>query len=271
MNNMYKYLYGFKIYFLNAFQYRFNTLIGLVFGNLRLLIFIVFWFLIYGGDMHKVLNGFTLPGIVTYLIIMDIFGGVVYTLRNSGFIYSAMIKNGSFGPALLKPHNLNMNIYFRNLSESIPAAFPQLAFVVCIMPVAARYMIWDLSLVNAVSIFVFLAVGTVSAHLLCSLLGYMAFWMEEANAVMWSFMVLFNIVSGFFLPIDFFPKWSVPILEILPTSSWGYIQTKIYIGLYPLDKQIYLLAAQIIWIGIMLLANTAILRRGVKKFSSVGG
>ena len=268
---MRKYLYGFKLYFLNSFNYRFNTVIGLIFGNLRLIITIFFWNLIYGGDMQKVMNGFTLTGMITYMIIIDVFGSIAYTLRNSGFNYSDMIKGGSLGPALLKPQSLGASIYFRNLAGGITGLMPQALLVVCAMPFIARFMVWDLSLINAASILLFLAVGTISAHLLCSLLGYMAFWLEEANAVMWSFAVLLNFTSGFFIPLDFFPKWSVPVLEILPISSWGYIQTKIYIGLYPRDRQIELLIVQIVWIGVLLMLNSIIWKRGVKKYSAVGG
>ena len=35
---MKKYLYGFKMYFLNSFNYRFNTVVSLVFGNIGILI-----------------------------------------------------------------------------------------------------------------------------------------------------------------------------------------------------------------------------------------
>jgi ABC-2 type transport system permease protein len=268
---MKKYLYAFKINFLNSVNYRFNTLINLVFGNLRLIIVIFFWNLIYGGDTQKVLNGFTLGGIITYLIIIDILGTLAFNLRNSGFDFSGMIKSGSLGPELLKPRRLGAHIYFRNLAGGITGMIPQAAFIICIMPFAARFLVWDLNIINVAFILLFLAAGTASSHLLCSILGYMAFWLEEADAVMWSFAVLLNMAMGFFIPLDFFPKWSIPILEMLPFSSWGYIQTKIYIGLYQIDRQILLLTVQILWIGALSWLNAAIWKKGVKRYSAVGG
>ena len=268
---MTKYLYGFKLYFLDSFNYRFNAVIQTIFSNLRLLIIIFFWVLIYNNDIHKVLNGFTLSGIITYLVIMDIFGSMVYSLRNSGFEYSFMIKGGSLGPALLKPQSLNIYVYFRNLADGVTSTLPQILLVACVMPFITEFLVWDITLINFLFIVLFLAVGTVSTHLLCSALGYMAFWLEEANAIMWSFMVLFNILTGFFLPLDFFPSWSIRILEMLPFASWGYIQTKLYIGLYPPEKMIFLLAVQIVWIFALLLLNKAVWKEGIKKYSAVGG
>jgi len=232
---------------------------------------IFFWVLIYSGDMQKVLNGFSLPGIITYLIIMDIFGSLIYGLRSSGFTFSGMIKSGTLGPALLKPQSLNMHVYFRNLADGITSTVPQMILVICVMPFVAGFLVWDLSLINSVSVMLFLAVGTVSTHLLCSLLGYMAFWLEEANAVSWSFMVLFNILTGFFLPLDFFPDRILRVLEMLPFASWGYIQTKLYIGFYSLNEQILLFVIQILWVFALLLINKAVWKKGIKKYSAVGG
>jgi len=268
---MIKYLYGFKLYFLNSFNYRFNALIQTIFSNLRLIIMIFFWVLIYNGDTQKVLSGFTLSGIITYLVIMDVFGSLIYGLRSSGFVYSGMIKSGSLGPALLKPQSLNMHVFFRNLADGVTSSVPQMVLVFCIVPFVARFFIWEINLLNFMSIILFLIIGTVSTHLLCSLLGYMAFWLEEANAIMWSFMVIFNILTGFFIPLDFFPGWSIRILEMLPFASWGYIQTKLYIGFYLPDKQLLLFTVQIIWVFVLLFLNRAVWEKGVKKYSAVGG
>jgi len=268
---MKKYLYGFKLYFLNANNYRFNAIVQMLFHNTRLLVMIFFWVLIYNGDTEKVLSGFTLSGIITYLVFMDVFGSLIYGLRSSGFIYSDMIKSGTLGPALLKPQSLNIHVYFRNLADGVTSTIPQILLVICVLPFVARFLAWDLSISGLISIIIFLIIGTISTHLLCSALGYLAFWFEEANAVMWSFMVLFNILTGFFLPLDFFPGWSIRILEMLPFASWGYIQTKIFIGFYPTDKLIILLAVQVLWIFVLLFFNKAIWSKGVVKYSAVGG
>ena len=268
---MAKYLYGFKLYILNSFNYRFNAVIQTLFHNVRLIVMIFFWVLIYGGDMQRELSGFTLTGIITYIVFMDVFGSVIYGLRSSGFVFSDMIKSGTLGPALLKPQSLNMHVYFRNLADGITSTLPQVILVICIIPFLSGFFVWDVNMMNLVFIILFLAIGTVSTHLLCSALGYTAFWFEEANAVMWSFMVLFNILTGFFLPLDFFPAGIVGVLEMLPFASWGYIQTKLYIGLYSVEKILLLFAIQVVWVFALLLFNKIIWGKGIKKYSAVGG
>ena len=243
----------------------------MLFGNLRLLIVIFFWNLIYGGDTQKTLNGFTLPGIITYLIMVDIFGTLTFTMRGSGFDYSGLIKSGALGPLILKPRNLGADIYFKNLSTGVASLIPQVILIAALTPFIGKYFVWEADLANSAFIIAFLLVGSVSVHLTCSLLGYMAFWLEEANAIMWSFAVLFNMAMGFFIPLDFFPGWLARALKVLPVSSWGYIQTKIFIGLYPIGRQTALLAIQAAWIGALFIANAYVWSRGIKRYSSVGG
>jgi ABC-2 type transport system permease protein len=266
---MKKYLYGFKLYFLNSFEYRFNTVVGLLFGNLSTLITIFFWRLIYSGDTQTTLNGYTLSGIITYFVVGNIFRGFI--LQSSGFTYTGMIKDGTLGSMLLKPYNISLAIYFRNLASGITGLIPQVLFVICLMPFIARYLTWQMSLFDSAFVLLFLVIGSISSHLLWSLFGYMAFWLEEANAVMWSFAVLLNVATGMFIPLDFFPKWSIPVLEALPFSSWGYIPAKIYLGLYEIDKLIWLTAVHVIWIGVLILLHKLIWSVGMKKYSSVGG
>ena len=264
---MKKYLYGFKLYFLNSFNYRFNAVINLMFGGLSMLITLFFWYLIYDGNNQKILNGFTFSGIITYFIIGSIFRAYNYP----GFMFSGMIKSGSLGPALLKPHNLGLHIYFRNIANLITGMIPQTLFVLCLMPFIASYLTWNLNPINAITLVLFFVVGTVSNFLVWSLVGYMAFWLEEAEAVMWSFAVLCNFLTGMFIPLAFFPKRSIPVLEALPFSSWSYIPTKIYIGLYEPDMQAFLLFVHLLWIAVLLIINKAVWNSGVKKFTSVGG
>jgi len=262
-----KYLYCFKIYFLDSFNYRFNAVVNLAFGGIGMLITLVFWHLIYAGDTDKVLNGFTFSGIATYFIIGSVFRSYNYP----GFMYSGLIKSGQLGPVLLKPQHLGVSLYFRNLAGLVTGSIPQAVLVLCALPFAARFLTWNLNVQSAFFMLAFFVVGTISNFLVWSLAGYMAFWMEEADAVMWSFAVLCNFLTGMFLPLAFFPRRFVALLELLPFASWSYIPVNIYIGLYDMDKILFLLAAHAAWVGALALINKAVWDGGVKRFTSVGG
>jgi len=265
---MRKYLYGFKIHFLQSFNYRFNTIINLIFSNIAILIQILFWRLIYNGDMEKALNGYTLSDMITYYFVGGIFRSFVYW---SGVHYNDMIRNGGFGSMLLKPYNISIAMYFRFFAHSFTGMLPQTLFVLVSLPFIGKYLTWNLNLTNLAFLVLFLIISSISSHLLQSVCGYTAFWLENSDGVIWSFVVFFNLVTGHFIPLDFFPKWTVPILEKMPFAAWGYLPRKIYLGLFELNELTALFVIHTLWIVILLALNKIIYNMGVKKYSSVGG
>ncbi|MCL2813659.1 MAG: ABC-2 family transporter protein [Oscillospiraceae bacterium] len=266
---MRKYLYGFKMYFLHSFNYRFDTVTGLIFGNTGLFIEMIFWSLIYTGDFEKTLNGYTLSSMVTYYLINRLFRHFI--LGSYGSDYVGMIKGGSLGQVLLKPYSINIYMYFKNLSGSFTSMLPQTLFVLAAMPFIAKYLTWNINLINLIFLILFLIISTLTSQLLTSILGYMAFWLENAAAVMWSLAVLLNLFSGMFIPLDFFPEWSIFVLERTPFASWGYLPAKIYLGLFDSNTLIKLLIAHSLWVVILLALNKIIFKIGIKRYSSVGG
>ena len=266
---MRKYLYGFKMYFLGSFHYRFNTIILLIFSNLATLIQILFWILIYDGDMEKTLNGYTLSNIITYYFV----GGIFFQsfVFGSGDYYNNMIKGGSFGLMLLKPYNISMTVYFKRFAEGITEMLPQTLLVIVSAPFIGKYLTWNLNLTNTAFLILFLIISTISSHLLYSNYGYVAFWLENSQRVIWLMGGFFNLLTGYFIPLDFFPKWMIPILERLPCAAWGYLPRKIYLGLFEPSELIELAVIHALWIVILWRVNKIIFSIGLKKYSSVGG
>lgn len=263
------YLYGFKMFFLDAFHYRFNVIINLFFGNVSTIITVLFWILIYRSNRKIDINGFSLSQMITYFIVCSIVRGMIFS--NSGFIYARMIKEGNLNSELLKPYSLSLSIYFKNLASCITGIFPQLVLVVALAPLLHNISVLTFDLQNLLFALIFMAVSTISSHMVWSILGLMAFWLEEANAVMWSFAVLFNLISGMFLPLDFFPGLLLSVIKWLPFSSWIYLPTNIYLGLVDFTEMVLLLVINCGWIFVLWRLYKIIWSIGIKKYSSIGG
>jgi len=98
-----------------------------------------------------------------------------------------------------------------------------------------------------------------------------AFWLEQAQAVMWSFAVILNFLSGMFMPLDFFPEWSVRILELMPFAVFSHIPAKIYMNQISFAEGVYLLLVYILWVFVFTLLNMIVWKAGVKRYSAIGG
>ena len=170
---MKKYLYGFQLFFLDGFHYRFNAVVHLFFGNVSTVVTILFWVLIYRSNGAGDINGFSLSDMIAYYIVSSVIRGGVFS--NSGFHYASLIRDGRLNSELLKPYSLNVSLYFRNLAGFITGIFPQFVLAALVLPVlagtgAAVFHVRNLLILPALMI-----VSTISSHMAWSILGLMAF------------------------------------------------------------------------------------------------
>ena len=266
---MQKYLYSFRMHLLTSFQYRFDTVLELIMSNISMFITIIFWILIYRSDGTGEINGYTIADMITFFVVSSLFR--TFILNGGGFEISGMIKNGDLGKVMIKPYSINMFLYWKHLSNALFGFLKQFSLLLIIAPFFAQYLTWDLSVHSAILLVIYLATATVISHLMWSLLGMMAFWLEQAQAVMWSFAVILNFLSGMFMPLDFFPGWSVRVLELMPFAAFSYIPAKLYMNQISPAESVNLLIVYIMWIFVLMTLNLAVWRAGVKKYSAIGG
>lgn len=266
---MRKYLYSFKLYLLSLLQYRFDTVLSLIMSNISMLITILFWMLIYRSNRTDIINGYTTADMITFFVVSSLFR--TFILNGGGFEISGMIKSGDLSKALIKPHSINMFLYWKYLSNALYDFLKQLTLLLLIVPFFARYLTWDLSPYSMILLILHLITSTVISHLIWMSLGMIAFWLEQAQAVMWSFAVILNFLSGMFMPLDFFPEWSVRILELMPFAVFSYIPAKIYMNQISFAEGVYLLLVYILWVFVFTLLNMIVWKAGVKRYSAIGG
>ena len=266
---MRKYLYSFRLYLLTLFQYRFDTVLGLIMSNVSIFITIIFWILIYKSNDTAVINGYKITDMITFFVVSSLFRKFI--LINGGFEISEMIKSGNLSRIIIKPYSINLFLYFKCLSNSVFEFFKQSLFLLIIIPFFVSYLTWNLSVQSVILLIIYLIVTTIISHLVWLLLGMMAFWLEQAQAVMWSFAVIINFLSGMFMPLDFFPGWSIKLLELMPFAAFSYIPAKIYMNLLPVAEAVRLLVVYILWILLLMSLIMITWRTGMKKYSAVGG
>jgi ABC-2 type transport system permease protein len=266
---MQKYLYSFKMYLLTSFQYRFDTALGLIMSNISMFITIIFWTLIYRSNGTGVINGYTIADMITFFVVSSLFR--TFILSSGGFEISNMIKNGDLSKVIIKPYSINMFLYWKYFSNALFEFLKQFSFLLLIAPFFVQYLTWDLSVHSAILLIIYLITASVISHLLWLLLGMMAFWIEQAQAVMWSFAVILNFLSGMFIPLDFFPHWSVKALELMPFAAFSYIPAKLYMNQLSIVEGAYLLIVYIMWIFVLMTLNLIVWRAGAKKYSAIGG
>lgn len=266
---MQKYLYCFRMHLQTSLQYRFDTLLGLIMSNISMLITIIFWILIYRNNETGVINGYSIADMITFFVVSSLFR--TFILNGGGFEISGMIKSGDLGRHIIKPYSIIFALYWKHLSNAFFEFLKQFSFLLLLAPFYAQYLTWSLNVHSAILLVIYLITATVISHLIWLMLGMMTFWLEQAQAVMWSFAVIINFLSGMFMPLDFFPGWSVKALELLPFAAFSHIPAKLYMNQLSVTEGAGLLVVYTLWILALVILNLFVWKVGTKKYSAIGG
>jgi len=253
-----------------AFQrqltYRAAMLAGLItnifFGILRAAVLVA----LYGARREVV--GMSVQDAVTYTALsqatiayLSIFGW--YDLMNS-------VNSGEVASDLLKPLNY---LHFW-LAQDLGRAL--VAFCLRGVTVMLFYaLFFDLTVPQGVGQWAALTVALILSWFLSFgwrfLVNLAAFWTPNARGIGRLAFGLAWVLSGFFLPLRFFPGWFIMLCNFTPFPSMVNTIIEIYLGLLTGSALWQALAVQLLWAIALLVASQVVLRAGVRHLVVQGG
>ncbi len=253
-----------------AFQrqmtYRAATLAGLTtnffFGVLRVAVMVA----LYGARSE--VAGMDLQAAITYTGLAQ---AVIAYLSIFGW-YDLMrtVSSGEVAADLLKPLG-----YFRYwLALDLGRAL--VAFLlrgVSIMVVYALF--FAITVPHGVTQWVALLLSLILGWLLSFawrfLVNLAAFWTPNALGIGRFAFGLAWVLSGFFMPLRFFPAWAQTICNLTPFPSMVNTTIEIYLGLLTGRALLWALVVQLFWIVLLILVCKRVLRAGVQRLVIQGG
>lgn len=248
------------------FTYRAAMLAGLVtnffFGILRASVMVA----LYGA--RREVAGMTLQDAITYTGLAQ--ASIAFLALFSWFDIINSVNNGQVGADLLKP----MSYYGFWMAQDIGRAMVNLVF-------------------RGMSIFIFYALffnitypssaGQWAALAVCLLLAWLvsfswrflvnlaAFWIPNAQGMGRLFFGLSWILSGFFMPLRFFPTWFVQLAYLTPFPHMVNTITEVYLGLVSGPALVNALLVQATWGVALIIAGQIVLQAGVRRLVIQGG
>jgi len=81
---------------------------------------------------------------------------------------------------------------------------------------------------------------------------------------------LMQILSGFLIPLDLFPKWFVTVTDYLPFKYLIYFPVKVYLGQITGPAYWYGILIMLLWIAVLGVAVKIIWPFALRKYESVG-
>ena len=246
--------------------YRAANLAGLAtnffFGLLRAAVLIALY------DTRQQVAGFSLQDAITYTGLSQ---ATIACLSFFGW-YKVMqsVYSGDIAADLLKPMDYLVSWLARDIGR---AAASFLMRAVTIM--AAYAIVFDITLPASVSHWLLLGVSLLLSVVVSFgwsfLVNLAAFWTPDARGVGRFAFGLSWFLSGFLMPLRFFPTWFVRLCNLTPFPSMVNTVIEVYLGVLAGPELVRALLGQVLWIAILLVLCRLVLRAGVRQLVIQGG
>lgn len=180
------------------------------------------------------------------------------------------VRTGELSMRLLRPVSPIVSYAIENLSAmplrlviAVPVAFVMLAAsgVERLPGDAAGWLLFASSWVAAWLL-------TFIVHVI---MGTLSFWMEQSMKLMDVWFAGYLVFSGYLVPIELFPDGLREVARYSPFHAQIGLPVEVLLGAHPRAEAVGWIAVQWGWVlGLGLLA-AVLWRRGLRRFSAVGG
>ncbi len=268
---MRKYLHVFAIGIQNTLVYRVNFLFRAAFGLIPLTGTLFVWRSIYGqkGEGASV-GGYPIVVMVSYYLLVTVVDALTAVAEDDWQI-AADIKDGNISQFLLKPldyltYRLSLYLSGRVIYTTV-AMIPVSLFILYLRA-------FFLPPTDSPALFGFI-LSVILAGLLQFFIAYsmalLAFWVLDVSTFIFIQFAFEYIASGHLFPLDLLPPALATALRLTPYPYLCYFPVSVYLGRIQGPELIQGLAIQAAWVAAGYGLARWMWRRGIRKYSAVGG
>lgn len=232
------------------------------FGLLRVAVMIA----LYGTRTD--VNGLTLRDAITFTGLTQALIGFLSLFGWTDMMNS--IYTGTVATDLLKP----MGFFNFWLAQDLGRALGQLALRAFTIMAAYSLLIgitFPQGIDQWLALLATLGLAWVLSFAWRFLINLSAFWTPDARAIGRFGFVLLYFVTGFLMPLRFFPVWFVRICNYTPFPYMVNTVVEIYLGVLHGVQLIQALALQAIWAIILVLVCQLVMKFGIRRLVIQGG
>ncbi|MBI3882069.1 MAG: ABC-2 family transporter protein [Verrucomicrobia bacterium] len=266
-----KYFHVISIGIQNTLAYRVNFLFRTLFGFIPLTGTILLWRAIYDGKgAGGKVAAYSLAGMISYYLLVTIVD-VLTAVNEDDWQIAADIKDGNISQFLLKPIDYlwyRLCLFFSGrLIFSVIAAVPVTVFIL----LQRQYFVLPPDGIT----FAAFCFSTVLTALLQFFISYsmamLAFWVLEVSTFIFIVFAFEYIASGHLFPLNILPPMWQDVMFFTPFPFQLYFPVSIYLGQLSRAELAWGLAVQAGWVALFYCVARFMWRRGIRKYSAVGG
>lgn len=247
--------------------YKFEYFVGVFNGLLYVFIFTSLWSAIYSGLDAGSDTPFTKAGIITYAVFAMICR-ISMTMEDTEI--SSRIRSGDIAMDMTKP----VNFFLMNLSQT--AGVTMFHWFTRVIPILlVCFFAFDLEIPAEPARMAAAVCAWIMGYIVFFMLNFvfalLAFWFVETFSFQLTKYAMINLFSGAIIPVDFFPAWMRPLMEMLPFQYIFYTPTAVFTGHLAWPEAIRLMSLQMAWIAILGVACNVMWSSARRKLVVQGG
>ncbi|HET7505720.1 MAG TPA: ABC-2 family transporter protein [Kofleriaceae bacterium] len=190
----------------------------------------------------------------------------------------AMVKSGAVAYELCRPIDLYGLWYARAVAQrtapTILRAVPMAVFASVVLPLLGLGA-WRLappaSLAAGAGFVAAIASAIALACAVSTLIHVSLLWTVVADGAVIVVTTAVQFLSGILIPLPMFPDWAQPVLRWLPFAGLLDLPFRVYTGHIPPDELALVLARQLGWTLVLVVAGRKLLARGLSRVVVQGG
>lgn len=267
---MKSYISYFKLKFKTGLQYRAAALAGIstqiFFGIVYISVYVAF----YESDSNNL--PLELSQLVSYLWLNQSFFSLIYMWYKDKEIIN-LIKTGNIAYELCRPQDIYLMWASKLLGERLSKVALRLLPVILFALLLPSPFNLDLStsILRFILFIVSLIFSSVLVTVLILLYHIICLFTLDEKGIVNMFMVVSDILSGLVIPIPFFPTYLQKITNILPFRYVSDFPFRLYVGNIGVNEGLISLIVQLIWIVILIVIGSLLMKKALKKAVIQGG
>lgn len=266
-----KYAHIVNIGIQSSLVYRVNFFMRAAIGLIPLTATIFLWKAIYAGvgDGDEI-AGYSLSAMVSYYLAVLIVDALTAVNEDDWQIVGD-IKDGKISQFLLKPLDYAGYRFCLFLSGRV------IYMVSALLPVAAFLLLHHGNLVFPadpaawVAVLLALTMTAMLQFLMSYTMALLAFWLTEVSTFIFVLYAFEYVAGGHLFPVDILPPALAAFLSYTPFPYQLYFPVAVYLGRLEGAALAQGFCVQAFWVAAFFLGSRLLWRRGLRRYTAVGG
>lgn len=247
----------------NSLEYRVNFILYLISGIVPILIQIFIWTNIFNFNGISQFMDYSRTSIILYMIIAGSLSKLLSIDNHQKM--AGEIKNGGLNQYILKP--MNHTVYWLSNEIGSKLIYSLLLFAIFfVISLVSNGFQYSVLFFGVLAIFLAIIIN----FLIYYLISMLSFWFLDISSIFTAINMIFTFISGGVLPLDILAGAN-NFLCYIPFGLMIFFPVRIFSIRLEQNEILFYLVLQVVWIVILFIVSLILWKKGLKKYSAIGG